>query len=313
MNPSKDGRCLIEGSVDVKKHAYLIMAYNEFHMLHKLLTELDDERNDIFVHIDKKTKNVDLNEITSWVKTSKLVFIKRMNVYWGHLSIVKCELKLLQEATKGRYHYYHLLSGADFPLKTQDEIHSLLEHEDGEFISCHTNGEGGDFFLYKLKYYYPLIRFVGKGYFSGRGIKNRILRRLGYWQMDLQNFQERIGIDRLDGSFVNYKGDQWFSITHDFAGYILANRRQILRRYRLTSGPDEFFIPTLAMHSDFADRVRNNSLREIDWKRGTPYEYTIDDLNMLKNSKALFARKISYDNDPALVDALIEHLHAATH
>ena len=36
-----------------KKHAYLIMAHNNFYILEKLLHLLDDPRNDIYVHIDK--------------------------------------------------------------------------------------------------------------------------------------------------------------------------------------------------------------------------------------------------------------------
>lgn len=38
------------------KHAYLIMAYDNFEQLRKLIEVLDDERNFLFVHIDKKAK-----------------------------------------------------------------------------------------------------------------------------------------------------------------------------------------------------------------------------------------------------------------
>ena len=36
------------------KHAYLIIAHNEWEILHTLLTMLDDERNDIYLHIDRR-------------------------------------------------------------------------------------------------------------------------------------------------------------------------------------------------------------------------------------------------------------------
>lgn len=38
-------------------HAYLIIAHHHFNQLKLLLTLLDDERNDLFVHIDEKVKN----------------------------------------------------------------------------------------------------------------------------------------------------------------------------------------------------------------------------------------------------------------
>ena len=35
-----------------KKHAYLIIAHNNWKQLSLLLSVLDDERNDIYIHID---------------------------------------------------------------------------------------------------------------------------------------------------------------------------------------------------------------------------------------------------------------------
>ena len=256
----------------MKKHAYLIMAHNEFHMLKKLITELDDDRNDIFIHIDKKTRFVDEDEIASWAKKSKVVFIPRRRIYWGHFSIVMCELDLLREATKGEYHYYHLISGVCMPLKSQEVVHEFFDKEDSEFIDYHTDGENGDHFLYKVKYYFPFFKFVGKESFDGPGKKQAFLRELSGFQQKLVNFQEKHGVDRTKsykGETI-YKGSQWFSITHDFAEYILANEKQIRKRYSMTNAPDEFFVVNLAMNSSFSNRVKNDDLREIDWLRGAP-------------------------------------------
>ena len=295
----------------MKKHAYLIMAHNEFHMLKKLITELDDVRNDLFIHIDQKTKFVDEDEIRTWAKESKVFFIPRRRIYWGHFSIVQCELDLLREATKGGYSYYHLISGVDFPLKSQEVIHDFFDGEDREFIVYHTDGENADHFLYKIKYYFPFLKIAAKGPFDGPGRKQALIREIAGFQQKLVDFQEKCGIDRTKkyNEKAIYKGSQWFSITHDFAGYILANEKLIKKRYRMTNGPDEFFVTDLAMNSEFAGRVCNNNLREIDWERGAPYEYTFDDLEMLKNSENFFARKISYDRNPELVDALLSNLH----
>lgn len=40
------------------RHAYLIMAHNEWSLLNVLLSLLDDDRNDIYLHIDKKVKQM---------------------------------------------------------------------------------------------------------------------------------------------------------------------------------------------------------------------------------------------------------------
>ena len=36
------------------KHAYLILAHNEFVILERLIQSIDDERNDIYIHFDGK-------------------------------------------------------------------------------------------------------------------------------------------------------------------------------------------------------------------------------------------------------------------
>ena len=295
----------------MKKHAYLVMAHNEFHMLERLIRELDDVRNDIYIHIDKKTDYVDENMIRSWAEHSGVFFIKRRKIYWGTYSIVKCEIALLEAATKNNYHYYHLVSGVDYPLKDQDTIHGFLDDKEDEFISFHENGSCGDDFLYKVRYYFPLLKIVGKGNFDGPGKKNAFMRELVRRQWRIQKYQEDHNIDRTrkypDVSF--YKGDQWFSITHDFAKYIISNKKRVGKMYRMTNGSDEIFIPTLAMNSEFAKRVTGVSLRQIDWNRGMPYEYRLGDLDELKSSDEFFARKISFDKEPSLVNKLANNLH----
>ena len=45
----------------MKKHAYLIMAHDNFYILEKLIQLIDYDLNDIYIHIDKKAKNFNFN------------------------------------------------------------------------------------------------------------------------------------------------------------------------------------------------------------------------------------------------------------
>lgn len=101
----------------LKKHAYLIIAHNEYEILKKLIKVLDDERNDIYIHIDKKSKSFKKLKTELVSCYSNIFFTKRINVTWGGDSQIKCELLLLEEAFKIGYEYYHLISGVDFPNK----------------------------------------------------------------------------------------------------------------------------------------------------------------------------------------------------
>ncbi len=298
-------------TVPTKKHAYLIMAHNEFAMLKVLLNELDDERNDIFLHIDKKAKNVNLREFSDCVRKSKLVIIRRRRIYWGSYGIVDCELCMLKVATRSKYSYYHLISGVDIPLKSQDYIHSALESENHEFIGYHVSGEDDDFFDYKIKYYYPFMNYSGRGIEGSSPIRRYIGKKLDRLQNKMLRWQERHNFNRLRkyDHIEFYKGNQWFSITDAFARYLISQRRQIRKMFRNTNGPDEFFVPTIALNSEFKDKIINRSLRHIDWKRGCPYEYKNSDYDELVKCDDFFARKVSYEREPVLVERILKKIH----
>jgi glycosyltransferase involved in cell wall biosynthesis len=293
----------------LKKHAYLIMAHNEFHMLKKLISQLDDPRNDIYIHIDKKARFVDEAQIASWAERSGVFFVKRRRIYWGTLSIVKCELELLAAAVKKDYAYYHLLSGTDMALKSADEIYKTFEGDGKEYVTCYPSGPDDDF-LDKVKYRYPFLKIVGKGGFNGPGKKQKILKKIGYLQYRYLEFQKAHGLDRTKKykDTVFYKGNQWFSITHALSCYVLSKKHEIIKMYRGTNCPDEIFLPTLIMNSPFAEKAAGRDLRKIDWKRGNPYEFKTEDLEELEASKSLFARKVSYDREPGLVNGMISHI-----
>ena len=70
------------------KHAFLILAHNEFELLRLLVARLDDSRNDIFIHFDKKVAV--LPEIK--VKEAGLTILEdRKDVRWGGFSMVEAE------------------------------------------------------------------------------------------------------------------------------------------------------------------------------------------------------------------------------
>lgn len=106
-----------------KKDAYLILAHRNDYLFNTLIELLDNENNDIYIHMDKKTKNINEELLKNKVKKSNIYFVNRIKCNWGGFSLVKAELNLLEEATKNNYRYYHLLSGQDLPIKSQNEIY----------------------------------------------------------------------------------------------------------------------------------------------------------------------------------------------
>ncbi len=283
------------------RHAYLIICHNNYNILKKLLFVLDDDRNDIFLHVDKKWNNFDKSQTTKLIKKATITFVKNYKVSWGGYSMVKCTLSLLREAVKTPHSYYHLISGVDLPLKTQDYIHNFFEKNNGqEFISVDNDSNCYEGNCDRVKYYYVLQEIIGR---SDTGI-NKYIRILHNLSLKIQ---KQLKINRL-GELEDkiHKGSQWFSITHEFARYVLENKKFIRKHFSMSVCSDELFMQTLAMNSKFKDNISNFQTRYIDWKRGTPYTFKSEDYDELIGADGLFARKFDEKIDIKIVDAIYD-------
>lgn len=122
------------------RHAYLIIAHKNFDQLIKLISLLDYQYNDIYIHIDRKSKGYNTEKLISTAKESNIYISSIYNVYWGSFEIVQTELFLLKEATKRKYDYYHLISGLDLPIKSNKYIYDFFEKNNGyEFVHFDTD------------------------------------------------------------------------------------------------------------------------------------------------------------------------------
>lgn len=290
----------------MKKHAYLIMAHTEPELLKRLLELLDDERNDIYLHIDSKAKDYPLEEVKTVLKKSKCFFTERTDVKWGSYSQIHCEMVLLKEAVKREHSYYHLLSGMDLPIKTQDEIHAFFEKYEGMEFVDEDLPQISEAALSRVKYVH---RFYGKA--------GSVKDFLGALETKGQKF---LGVDRTKkyGDVIFQKGRNWFSITHGLAKLVVEKERWILEVFGQSVCGDELFLQTVARNSVFEDKICNpNTMpdvpetRYIDWERGTnnnPYIFRENDYEELKGAEGLFARKFNLNVDEMIVEKLCADL-----
>lgn len=192
------------------------------------------------------------------------------------------------------YARYHLISGMDLPIKSQDYIHAFFENDDQEYIRF----DPKPISLYedRVKYYYFFQDIIGRNH--GKHIA--VLELL---QNNLLKVQRLLKVNRCK-KIVLYKGVQWFSITDDFARYVLLNEEFIRKNFKYTLCADEMFLQTLVQMSPYRDRVRNCSLRHIDWERGNPYIFRVEDYEELMNTDNLFARKFDECIDSRIIDMI---------
>ena len=292
------------------RHAYLILAHKNFGQLRKLIELLDDPRNDIFIHVDAKAKNFRQESLDGTTRHSRLIVLpQRFKVNWGGVSIMRSELALLKKATsESEYAYYHLLSGMDMPIKTQDEIHAFFnEHKGYEFINLWEFKKST-----RSRFRYFTIFPEGEGKFRTR-IINHIFKGL----------QMAVGF-RINRNIDFRFGSQWFSITDSLARYVVEKENWLEKVFRHTSTCDEIFLPTLVAESPFSNRlyvpaaVKNQkevnmaNMRFIDWTRGEsvrhPWVFRAGDMSLLESVPHLWARKFDETVDNNIINMIYNKL-----
>lgn len=279
------------------KHAYLIMAHNQFEILMTLIKMIDYEYNDIYIHIDKKVKNPPCEQLIDIPKKSKIFIIEnRIDVRWGSYSQIECELQLLKVASLRPYTYFHLLSGVDLLLKKPNIIYDYFESNYGVEYVLFDNHIMNKKYLDRINKYHL---FYTKG-------KKNFLHKIF---IALQFF-----VRRNKDEFSFQKGANWFNITNNLVSYILNNEKQIRKKFKLSICGDEMFIQTLVFNSHFYDRVPKDAIkgdymaikRYIDWNRGQPYEFKFLDYDLLIQSDAFFARKFNWEKDSRIIKELCD-------
>ena len=234
----------------MSKHAYLLIAHNEPEVLKVLLRLLDDPRNDIFLHVDKRAAAVrrEIEKIQLDYASLELLD-SPMEVYWGDISQVEVEYRLFERAFAcGPYAYYHLLSGVDLPIKSQDVIHQFCrEHAGKEFVGFWN----GSFHQRDAKRKVCRYHFFTKYFKGGPRWKHGACALSRNMSLALQKVMPL----RRNAHLTLKKGYNWVSITNDFCAYLLQHKEQVFKTFRYTLCPDEIFLQTILWNSPFRDAI----------------------------------------------------------
>lgn len=284
------------------KHAYLIIAHNDIELLQVLVDMLDDERNDIYIHPDKKWVDFDERKLRT-LRANLFILPNRIKGYWGHISLMQIEYALFRYAREhsGQYAYYHLLSGADLPIKSQDYIHTFFSDKSMPFIS---------YWDHKADTYYKVSRYTfGMSYERTSNPWSLWSRSFAFLRRKLADYLYYL-LGSRPGSRNFYKGANWVSLPVDCVDLLLSSEHWSSKRLRFTRNPDEIFAQTILYHNFFAPQGIDPSvledLRLVNWKSSTisPDYFTIEQWDEILASPALFARKFSTSVDAEIIERI---------
>jgi hypothetical protein len=237
---------------------------------------------------------------------------------WGDFSCVEATieaLRLLYAGGNGPQWFVHL-SGADYPIKPARQILAELQASpfDGH-IEHKLVSEGN--LHYPPDPDYPRgwkweswLQQCKKRYCSRpvkvRGI-NRYLRpsTRTFW---LTHPLFTRGRHPFTPDFKCYAGEVWFCANHRCARRILDfydQNPQVAAHYRDKLVPEESYLHTVLANAPDL-KLSQNYLRYVDWTRSgnNPKILTMEDLPMLRESPAHFARKFDENIDGAILNEL---------
>ncbi len=290
-----------------QKHAFLIMAHHKPELLQLILNALDNPYVTFIIHIDRKFKE----KFSLKTKYSKIIFTKRMRINWGGYSQIKGTLLLLQSAlnTGENYSYLHFITGATYPIKPINEILNYFDNDTSKEYIGFDNERDFDF---RIKYYYP---------FSELGKPNS---RLDLKKISVRNkivaLQKKLKVNRLKNKRIEIKkGTSYFSITPDFARYLLSKKKQIKKLFNHTVCADEVFVQTMIWNSTFKENIYDdkdeyNGSKVIScWPKAVgEYRENLSfiekDFDILEKTSAFFGCKFESEESLKLINKINKEL-----
>ena len=283
--------------------AYIILAHQNMEQLNRLIKRLDDNSSTFFVHIDKKSPHIDLSSLF-WLK-NKVHFIKRINTQWAGFSLVQATLNAMQviKNIKREFGSITLLSGQDYPIKSNEYINDFLRHSEKKILIEYFEmpnyekwSPGGG--MYRLnKYFFGLKEYQ---LFLSRSV-NFLAGNFPFLQR------------RQPDNLKPYAGSQWWMMDMYALNYILDYIKKnpgYSIFHKATFAPDELFFQTILLNAT-DERIRksilNDNKRFVRWQNSSlshPEFLQRKDVPAMLNSDGLFARKLSLADHPEMFDII---------
>lgn len=282
---------LISKAKEKMKIAILILAHKNLTQLNALIKKLENNFN-IYLHIDHKS-NIKPEDI---VQSARHRIAKQYPVYWGSYNQILATYNLMKHAHADNNDYYLLISGQDFPIKSNEYIIEYIE-------------------MNKYKDFIEYEKLPLKGWHDGGFERvwyfweNRDERSaLSFALKHIRRYQRRNNLFQRNKERVFYGGANWFNMSkqtmHSVVKFIEKN--DYLSKFKYTRCADEIWLQTLLIYELGIKSLINDSLRYIDWRSGPEYPRILrsSDIDDINNSSALFARKFDLEVDSKIINKL---------
>ncbi|WP_429382304.1 beta-1,6-N-acetylglucosaminyltransferase [Mucilaginibacter sp. UYCu711] len=279
------------------------MAHKNAVQIKRLIESLEDGLSHFFLHLDLKS-GIKISDIglNSYVKVSP---VESINSNWGRFELVQATLNAMalikQQPVK--FDRIILLSGQDYPIKSNEYINDFYQYSDYSIFLDHFSipdykkwsSNGG---LYRIdKYFFGFSRFL-----------KFIARIVNFLALFIKCLQRTIKTE-----LKHYHGSQWWTIDSYSLNYILnyiSEHPEYITFHKYTFAPDELFFHTIILNADdtqIISKIFNDNKMLMKWENefiAHPEILDRNDLETLKISDSLFARKFDIKVDVVVLDMI---------
>ncbi len=285
--------------------AYIILAHKNPRQLLQLITRLDDNKSEFFLHIDKKSDLTQFRAVVDY--GSNVHLVQRELTNWGGFGLVKATLNALEMIREYKiFDRVILLSGQDYPIKNNGFINRFFKTTPAsifleytaipDYNRWHTTGG-----MYRINKYF----------FGLKTYQRYAAKALNLGSKFLPALQRKI-----PNGLKPYAGSQWWTIDNYALNYILnyiKDNPVYTAFHKYTFAPDEVYFHTILLNSTderIVTKISNNNLMYARWLHATsshPEIVSKHSVEELVYSSDLFARKFEQEADTEVFDQINTH------
>ena len=292
------------------KIIYLITAYKLPDQLIRLVTQLNTDEVNFFIHVDKKTDSNIQRKITEGLSSFQNVhFIEPINCTWGEFGQVKPILDGIREIidSKNEFDYVIQLTGQCYPIKSNRSIADFLQtHAGKSFINYFTfpHPLAGSW-TERYRYWHLNLGRWSLVFPKENMFSTSILNR--FWNPLARRMTWR---RKIPGNLKPYFGGSHWCLSKEsivyLDEYVQAHPEYVRFFSHYVQFPSEIFYQTILLNSPLKDSLIDDDLFYIDFSshKAHPAILTMKDYDRLMSSSDLFARKFDMTVDGEVLDRI---------
>ncbi|KAA6303630.1 MAG: hypothetical protein EZS26_000181 [Candidatus Ordinivivax streblomastigis] len=280
----------------MKIHALLIVAHSFPKQLEDLVNLLMAPNHYFFIHIDKKSTEMESSSSIKHLKQNpQVVFLTpSLKVSHGGFSQILVTIKLLEAAFNHvvKADYFHLISGQDYPCRTRADWETFFENNEKSYMHFDSPT---DVLNWRQQKYPERTDYFHFADLQIPFLPDKLLKFTIKGLNKMAKMYKRKPISDI------YAGWSWFSWHRKVVVYVLQFLQEhpnYLNRFRNTYCCDELIFHTLLYPvADALHIEKYNSLRYVEWhpkRKAETLPLVLDEQEYedIIRSCALFCRKI---------------------